>query len=56
MDALWTLYADLYNNKTIKFDLKLTKERFRRNAARKIETVSKFTRKVSFVKNQVGTF
>ena len=56
IDALWALYADLYNNKTIEFDLKLTRERFRRNATRKIESVSKFTRNVCFVKNQIGTF
>ena len=54
IDALWKLYSDLYNNKTIEFDLKLTAERFKRNVARKMETVSKFTRKVNFKKNAVG--
>ena len=54
IDALWKLYLDLYNNKTIEFDLKLTQERFKRNAARKIETVGKFTRNISFKKNGFG--
>ena len=54
IDALWKLYSDLYNDKTIEFDLKLTAERFKRNAARKMETVSKFTRRVNFKKNAIG--
>ncbi len=48
IDAIWKLYLDLYNGVEIKFDLKLTKERFRRNDKRQQETVSKFTRRVSF--------
>ena len=54
IDALWKLYLDLYNNKSIEFDLKLTQERFKSNAARKIETVGKFIRKISFKKNPIG--
>ena len=44
----------MYNNKTVEFDLKMVCERFKRNKQRKMETVKKFTRKVSFKKNAIG--
>ena len=47
-EALWKLYMKLYEGDSITFDLNLTQVRFRRNALRQMETVSKFTRKVSF--------